>query len=84
MLAEIDWNAMFEMPMPLFLCMGLVLMVAIIAPQWSKVGRSRNEARLKEKMIERGYSADEIERVTRAGVNEESDLKSIGDERCVG
>lgn len=73
MLAEIDWNALFEMPNPVFLCAGIVAVVATIAPQWSKVTRSRNEARLKEKMIERGYSADEIERVTRAGVNEESD-----------
>ncbi len=73
LLADIDWNALFEMPNPVFFCGAVVAVAAIIAPQWRKATQSRNETRMKERMIERGFSADEIERVTRAGLNEEQD-----------
>lgn len=44
-----------------------VAVVWIIAHQWRKVRVAAYNARLTQLMIERGMSADEIERVLRAG-----------------
>ncbi len=66
-LGEIDWNAILQQadmfPLVLFLGTGGVIAItAIIAVQWRKA----NETRLKEKMIDRGFDADEIARVISA------------------
>ena len=52
----------------------LVAIVAIVCAAWAKVRRAESkahiaevEAALKQQMIERGMSADEIERVMAAG-----------------
>jgi hypothetical protein len=45
----------------------LVAVVWIVAHQWRKTRVAAYNARLKQLMIERGMSADEIERVLRAG-----------------
>ncbi len=42
---------------------GLVGIIAIIAIQWRKAQQAGYEATLKAKMIERGFSADEITKV---------------------
>jgi hypothetical protein len=73
LLAEIDWNALLREPdaLPLLVLvpiMGIVGLAAIIAPQWRKVQQTNAEARLKERMIERGFTADEIIRVINTGV----------------
>ena len=78
LLAEFDWNALFDLPKIVFLAGAIIALGAIIAPQWRKVVQSRNETRLKEKMIERGFPADEIERVTRVEANGEADDKHSG------
>ena len=66
LLAEIDWNALVQselFPVTIFLTVtGLVAITAIIAVQWRKA----QELRLKEKMIDRGFTADEIDRVVSA------------------
>jgi hypothetical protein len=45
----------------------VVVVVGSIAKNWRKVHESEHAAVLKQSMIERGMSADEIERVLRAG-----------------
>ena len=69
-LAEMDWNSLLQNDLLPLLVMfgvgGLIGMAAIIAVQWRKA----YEARLKEKMIDRGFTADEIVRVINARVSE--------------
>lgn len=59
-----DWNQLLEPPLGAILTGGLVTIVllAVCGYFWL---RSR-ETRLKERMVERGFSAEEIERVIRA------------------
>ena len=45
----------------------LIPIVAIIAHHWQQVRRAELERRLKEQMLERGMSAEDIERVLAAG-----------------
>jgi|GEM_PF-3235798 len=45
----------------------------ILADQWRRVRVAAYNARLKQLMIERGMSVDEVERVLAAGGNLESD-----------
>ena len=70
-LAEIDWNTLLQntdvVPLVcIFGIGGLISLSAIIAVQWRKA----YETRLKEKMIDRGFTADEIVRVIGAHVSE--------------
>ena len=81
-LAEIDWNVLLQgQPelLPLLAMFGTVTAVAltaIIATQWRKAQRANNESRLKERMIERGFTADEIERVINAGADRDRTSKA--------
>jgi hypothetical protein len=45
----------------------IIAVVSTLAKNWRKVHESEHAAALKQSMIERGMSADEIERVLRAG-----------------
>ena len=65
LLAGMRWDILFEEPAvyPFLSITGLVLIVLIVAPQFRRAYQTRVEARLKERMLERGFSADEIERV---------------------
>jgi len=45
---------------------ALIAIVAIIAAHWSEVRRAEADAVLKQDMLQRGMTADEIERVLRA------------------
>jgi hypothetical protein len=47
-------------------CAAVVALTAIVAHQWRSVRLSEVEASLKQDMLNRGLSADEIERVLRA------------------
>ncbi len=71
--AGIDWNALLSKPdmLPLLIVTGfagIIGLVAIIVPQWRKAKQAGDEARLKERMIERGFTADEIVSVINAGL----------------
>jgi hypothetical protein len=66
-IAIIDWNRILEPPASILFAAFIVALVSMIAPQWRKAHRDSELTRLKESMIQRGYSADEIERVARAG-----------------
>ena len=72
MLAEINFNALFthEYFVVAFAwgVIGLVAVTAIIARQWRRVRVAEAEAGIKARMIDRGYSADEIETVLQAGL----------------
>ncbi len=57
------------------ICGPLIAIVAVISASWARVKRAELQARrhevdasLKQQMIERGMSAEEIERVLTAGV----------------
>jgi len=77
LLAEIDWDSLLRedfgtVVLPIFVLLGTVGVIglaAIIAPQWRKTQQAKSEARLKEQMIERGFTADDIIKVINAGVS---------------
>ena len=66
-LASFDWGELLEMPTLIFLVGGVIAVTAIVATQWRQAQKTSDNARLKEQMIQRGFSADEIERVINAG-----------------
>jgi hypothetical protein len=74
MISEISgsfWQALFrhEDAAFFFVLMGmfaLIVTVAIVAHVWEQLARHQTDADLKRSMIERGMSADEIERVLKA------------------
>jgi hypothetical protein len=51
----------------MFLVLGLVAIVYFTTAAASHVLTHREEVRLKTRLVERGFSAEEIERVVRAG-----------------
>ena len=70
-LASFDWDDLFEPPTIIFLVGGLIAVTAIVAHQWRRAQKSSDDARLKEQMLQRGFSAEEIERVIKAGAGDE-------------
>ena len=69
MLADIIWDKNTLTVVMIF----TIPIVAIIAGVWYKVESMKSITILKRKMIERGMSADEIERVIKAGPPAEED-----------
>ncbi|HUU84902.1 MAG TPA: hypothetical protein VM243_15490 [Phycisphaerae bacterium] len=75
-LAEIDWNSVLvNEPAVLIVCalwvvVGLIVLAAIIAVQWRKVQIAKENAALKQQMIERGFTAEQIVNVIQAGAPE--------------
>ena len=72
MLAEIDWNSLLHNTdmLPLLLVIGsttAVLLTAIIAVQWRKAQQASYEAVLKQQMIGRGFTAEDIKVIIDAG-----------------
>lgn len=66
-----DWNEFVQGGdfAPLVVCIVMTIMVvtALALWHWSKVRIAEAELRLKERMVERGFSPEEIERVFAAG-----------------
>ena len=64
------WHALLSgdtMPVMLLIAMiAVVCIVSVIAVQWRRVRVAEADATIKARMIEKGYSADEIERVLHA------------------
>lgn len=79
MLAEQAWQKMFEMPQIaiivgcIFGC--LIPIAGIIASFWYKSQKAQFENELKRKMVDRGMSADEIERILAAEGSEPRDAR---------
>lgn len=71
-LAQIGWNGFINGPgLPVvarWSLIGLVVITTLVTWRWRQVRITEAEVSLKLRMIERGYSADEVERVLRAGL----------------
>ncbi len=96
-LAEIDWNSLLDQPdllapVAVLTVTGVVVLGVVIAVQWRKVQQAKAATSLKEQMIERGYTADEIVSVINAGeghgraVKATSRVNQVANDRecCVG
>ncbi|MCZ6817352.1 MAG: hypothetical protein O7F76_11755 [Planctomycetota bacterium] len=69
MLSEIDWNAQ-----SIAIVSGCAIpVVAIVSSTWYKLERAKTDNKLKQQMVERGMSADEIERVVSAASSTKED-----------
>ena len=73
LLADSDWTWLLRPPTlwgVVSFAWVVVALVAIIGPQWRRVHRNSEAARLIRQMVDRGFSADEIERVLNAGMSQ--------------
>jgi hypothetical protein len=73
MAADFSWNNLIE-NMPAILCITFIfggwVMVAIVrsfTDSWRRVREAEQAAALKQSMVDKGMSADDIERVLKAG-----------------
>lgn len=79
MLAADAWQKMFEMPQIaiivgcIFGC--LIPIAGIIASFWYKAQKVQSENELKRTMVDRGMSADEIERILAAEGRDSRDTR---------
>jgi hypothetical protein len=74
LIAGIDWNTLLQRPDAFEMLIGLgattiIILGVTVAIQWRKAQQARYSAELKERMIERGFTAEEIERVINAGAD---------------
>ena len=63
-----------EVAIAMFVIGGVVAIISVVSHQWLKHRKLAYNARLKQLMIERGMTADEIERVVRATPGEMRDF----------
>ena len=73
MLANSLWEYIFDMPQLPIIMGCLIPIVAIIAKVWYNTQKMRAEHELKQSMVERGMSVDEIERVIAARPRDQRD-----------
>lgn len=76
-LASFDWSGLLEPPAVVFVTGLIIAVVAIVGNQWRKIHQVTVEGRLKRQMIERGYSAEEIERAIRASAYDDVDVNPL-------
>lgn len=74
LLAEIDWNTLLADRELVLICavwviLAIVVLAAIVAVQWRKAYQTKCEALLKQQMLERGFTADDIAKVIDVGVS---------------
>jgi hypothetical protein len=67
LIAEIKWTEAMVVMVGTFAVALLIPLSAIIGAYWYKLHKVRSDNELKQSMIERGLSVDEIERVIAAG-----------------
>lgn len=58
-----SWQSIFAMPQLLIVMIFLIPIAAIGFHYWYKTRKAESENELKQSMVQRGMSADEIERV---------------------
>ena len=66
MLAEIIWSS----ESTFWVCVFSVPVVTIIGGVWYKIERAKSDNELKRRMVERGMSVEEIDRVMASGPKE--------------
>ena len=71
MLAYSIWESIFRMPQLPIIMGCLIPITAIIGSFWYKAQKVKSDKDLKLSMLERGMSAEEIERVISAGVEDD-------------
>jgi hypothetical protein len=74
-------NPELLIPTTFFVCTALVFMVWIIAQSWKRVRQLDIEGALKKEMLDRGMSAEDIERVIGASTGRSSVRPSEGKPR---
>lgn len=72
-LAGGSWTRLLDMPTLWAIVVLVVAMTAILAPHWRRLRQTGEVTRLIHRMMEKGYSAEEIERILRAGLPEDAD-----------
>ena len=72
MLAYSAWESIFRIPQLPIIMGCLIPITAIIGSFWYKAQKNKHDNDLKRRMVERGMSAEEIERVISAGVEDDS------------
>ena len=73
MLAYSIWESIFRIPQLPIIMGCLIPIVAIICSFWYKAQKVRSDKELKLSMLQRGMSAEEIERVISAGAEHDSE-----------
>ena len=71
MLAYSVWESVFRMPQIAVIMGCLIPIAAILGNFWYKAKKDKQDNDLKRSMLERGMSAEEIERVISAGVEDD-------------
>ncbi|MCH8967797.1 MAG: hypothetical protein IIA66_01620 [Planctomycetes bacterium] len=71
MLAYSLWESIFRIPQLPIIMGCLIPITAIIGSFWYKAQKNKHDHDLKRTMLERGMSAEEIERVISAGVQDD-------------
>ena len=72
MLTGQAWQVIFGMPQIAIIMGCLIAIVGIVASYWYKAQKVLSANVLKRTLVERGLSADEIERIIAAGDEEQS------------
>ena len=77
--APLSWQSFIDGDMfPLIVSLvgvAFVLIVSVLAIQWRRVRVTETEGAIKMRMIEKGYAADEIERVVQSSPPRKRDRK---------
>lgn len=73
MLADSFWESIFRIPQLPIIMGCLIPITAIIGTFWYKAQKDKHDHDLKRRMLERGMSAEEIERVISAGVKDDAE-----------
>ena len=71
MLAYSLWESIFRMPQIAVIMGCLVPIAAILGYFWYSIKKNKQNNDLKQSMVERGMSAEEIERVISAGAQDD-------------
>ena len=78
LLSEIAWTRDTIMAVGVVVVMAGIPLASILGWYWFKLHQTRSDNALKQSMVERGMSADDIERVMAAGNGEEDEKKAAG------
>lgn len=73
MLAYSFWDSIFRLPQLPIIMGCLIPIAAIVGNFWYKAHKDKQDHDLKRRMLERGMSAEEIERVISAGVKDDAE-----------